>query len=333
MKLGCLSVGSRPGEHALEGAPRSRPLPAARKRMLSGRAPYWRHALRIQALRVAPRTLQHQETKGGRRQKLDAHRYDSGSCCGRYSFRHCLLGRAAVILQESLAGTRQNLLPLYRKVRRHKKARVDPRFCHKAQHEQTRMTVVPKKCRLGIYRHIHKCCPGAPIGSAGAQRRLAFAHWPLPHGSRRPGPRIWDRARSRFATAPRQQANVRSLFVRQTRKNDNGSTAPYVFLGPLKYVSHEGEQLMSILWRVRTPIPADFQRQTHVAAWAGIAGGHCTGRAAERLCRKAARALCRAAWSTPAAARLHVQFLLRQTGFTDHAPRNLLHAFVVPEEE
>ena len=56
------------------------------------------------------------------------------------------------------------------------------------------------------------------------------------------------------------------LFVRQNRKSDHGATAPYVFLGPLKYVSHEGERPMNILWRVLTPIPADYLRQARVAA-------------------------------------------------------------------
>ena len=56
------------------------------------------------------------------------------------------------------------------------------------------------------------------------------------------------------------------LFVRQSRKNEHGATAPYVFLGPLKYVSHKGERPMSILWRVLAPIPADYLRQARVAA-------------------------------------------------------------------
>lgn len=56
------------------------------------------------------------------------------------------------------------------------------------------------------------------------------------------------------------------LFVRQNRKSEHGATAPYVFLGPLQYVSHEGERPMNILWRVLTPIPADYLRQARVAA-------------------------------------------------------------------
>ena len=56
------------------------------------------------------------------------------------------------------------------------------------------------------------------------------------------------------------------LFVRQNRKTEQGKGAPYVFLGPLRYVSHEGERPMSILWRVLAPIPADYLRQARVAA-------------------------------------------------------------------
>ncbi len=56
------------------------------------------------------------------------------------------------------------------------------------------------------------------------------------------------------------------LFVRQNRKSEHGATAPYTFLGPLKYVSHEGERPMSITWRVLKRMPADFLRQARVAA-------------------------------------------------------------------
>ena len=37
------------------------------------------------------------------------------------------------------------------------------------------------------------------------------------------------------------------LFVR-TRKRENGRTKPYLFLGPLMYVRHDGDRPMSILW-------------------------------------------------------------------------------------
>ncbi len=55
------------------------------------------------------------------------------------------------------------------------------------------------------------------------------------------------------------------LFVR-TRKRENGRTKPYLFLGPLMYVRHDGDRPMSILWHLPTPMPADFLRVARVAA-------------------------------------------------------------------
>ncbi len=46
------------------------------------------------------------------------------------------------------------------------------------------------------------------------------------------------------------------LFVRET-KTDAFGAAPYVFLGPADYVSHEGERPMAITWRLRRPMPTE----------------------------------------------------------------------------
>jgi superfamily II DNA or RNA helicase len=46
------------------------------------------------------------------------------------------------------------------------------------------------------------------------------------------------------------------LFVREA-KTDSLGTAPYVFLGPADYVSHEGDRPMAITWRLRRPMPTD----------------------------------------------------------------------------
>ncbi|PLC11634.1 helicase [Kocuria flava] len=45
------------------------------------------------------------------------------------------------------------------------------------------------------------------------------------------------------------------LFVRESPTQEAG-TSPYVFLGPVDYVSHEGSKPMSILWRLRRPMPS-----------------------------------------------------------------------------
>ena len=46
------------------------------------------------------------------------------------------------------------------------------------------------------------------------------------------------------------------LFVREA-KTDAFGTAPYVFLGPADYVSHEGDRPMAVTWRLRRPMPTD----------------------------------------------------------------------------
>ncbi len=45
------------------------------------------------------------------------------------------------------------------------------------------------------------------------------------------------------------------LFVREDKSKDNIS-CPYSFLGDLEYVSHSGSSPMSVVWRLKNPIPA-----------------------------------------------------------------------------
>ena len=47
------------------------------------------------------------------------------------------------------------------------------------------------------------------------------------------------------------------LFVRQ-RQTDEFGTAPYLFLGPATYVSHQGDRPIAITWKLKHPMPADF---------------------------------------------------------------------------
>ena len=55
------------------------------------------------------------------------------------------------------------------------------------------------------------------------------------------------------------------LFVRASKKSVYGTTEPYLFLGPVTYEEHSGERPMSIIWRMRTPIPADAVRMVRLA--------------------------------------------------------------------
>jgi Domain of unknown function (DUF3427) len=50
------------------------------------------------------------------------------------------------------------------------------------------------------------------------------------------------------------------LFVRETKALSSGISAPYVFLGPCQFVSHEGSRPMSVVWRLQHPVPARLFR-------------------------------------------------------------------------
>jgi len=52
------------------------------------------------------------------------------------------------------------------------------------------------------------------------------------------------------------------LFVREHKQQENGLSAPYCYLGPVEHVSHEGSRPISIIWRLRFPMPARLLRQT-----------------------------------------------------------------------
>ena len=51
------------------------------------------------------------------------------------------------------------------------------------------------------------------------------------------------------------------LFVRET-KSDVCGAAPYTFLGSADYVSHTGSRPMSVVWKLRSEIPAKFLKKT-----------------------------------------------------------------------
>lgn len=55
------------------------------------------------------------------------------------------------------------------------------------------------------------------------------------------------------------------LFVREEEKDEHG-TSPYMFLGPVTYVSHRGEKPIAITWRLQHAMPADFYNSAAVAA-------------------------------------------------------------------
>lgn len=50
------------------------------------------------------------------------------------------------------------------------------------------------------------------------------------------------------------------LFVRETKRLPSGSSAPYTYLGPCDYISHEGSRPISIVWMLRHAVPARLLR-------------------------------------------------------------------------
>ena len=45
------------------------------------------------------------------------------------------------------------------------------------------------------------------------------------------------------------------LFIRESKNNADGFTQGYVFIGPAKYIEHEGSKPMSIKWELKEPMP------------------------------------------------------------------------------
>jgi superfamily II DNA or RNA helicase len=58
----------------------------------------------------------------------------------------------------------------------------------------------------------------------------------------------------------RQRGYTPLLFVRDSKQLPSGIAAPYSFLGPCEYVSHAGSRPISVIWRMRYPIPARLLR-------------------------------------------------------------------------
>ena len=55
------------------------------------------------------------------------------------------------------------------------------------------------------------------------------------------------------------------LFTREDKQYEFGPR-PFFFLGPASYVSHQGSRPISFVWRLQTPMPADFFQAAALAA-------------------------------------------------------------------
>ena len=63
-----------------------------------------------------------------------------------------------------------------------------------------------------------------------------------------------------------EQMGTRVFIFARERKQDDGRTMPYLFLGPASYVRHQRERPMEIVWRLQYEMPADFYHEAAVAA-------------------------------------------------------------------
>ena len=48
--------------------------------------------------------------------------------------------------------------------------------------------------------------------------------------------------------------------------HERGFTSPYLFLGPVRYVTHESEKPMRIVWELERPVPPEFFSAVKIAA-------------------------------------------------------------------
>jgi superfamily II DNA or RNA helicase/HKD family nuclease len=85
-------------------------------------------------------------------------------------------------------------------------------------------------------------------------------HWEsqATHGSETPTIRRYVEHRERGVSI--------NLFVRDSKRGEARLTPPYVYLGPARYVAHEGERPVAFTWHLESPIPEElFERSRSVA--------------------------------------------------------------------
>jgi superfamily II DNA or RNA helicase len=63
----------------------------------------------------------------------------------------------------------------------------------------------------------------------------------------------------------RERGNTILLFVRENRK-EQGNSMPYYFLGPVSYMSHQGNKPINFIWRLEFKIPARLLKYTRQLA-------------------------------------------------------------------
>jgi hypothetical protein len=85
----------------------------------------------------------------------------------------------------------------------------------------------------------------------------------------------WESQSTTSAASPTGQRYVNHvdggstvhLFVRETKAADGDLGAPpYLYAGPMTYMSHQGDRPMRILWRLHHRLPADVFHAARAAA-------------------------------------------------------------------
>lgn len=81
----------------------------------------------------------------------------------------------------------------------------------------------------------------------------------------------WESQNSTSSTSPvgRRYLDGSSrvlIFARERRKDERNITMPYVLLGRARYVRHESERPMRIVWRLDRPMPPDWYSDVKLAA-------------------------------------------------------------------
>ncbi|HLS45507.1 MAG TPA: DUF3427 domain-containing protein, partial [Ornithinicoccus sp.] len=62
------------------------------------------------------------------------------------------------------------------------------------------------------------------------------------------------------------QGSSNVLIFAREQQSDEFGTSPYLFLGPGRYVSHQGERPVAFTWRLQHPLPTDFFNAATVVA-------------------------------------------------------------------
>jgi len=69
---------------------------------------------------------------------------------------------------------------------------------------------------------------------------------------------VQSKTGQRYLTQRENGANI-AMCVRSSKKDPNGQTAPYTFIGLADYVTHTGDLPIAITWKLRIPMrAADF---------------------------------------------------------------------------